>query len=63
MLGVDAAVAEARGRTSAARSVSVADAPLAATASVHGLVLVTRNVVDVEGLGIRVLDPFAAALN
>ena len=60
VLGVDAAVAEAWGRMSAARSVPVVDALLAATASVHGLVLVTRNVADVGGLGARVLDPFAA---
>jgi hypothetical protein len=27
---------------------------------VHGLVLATRNAADVEGPGVRVLDPFAA---
>ena len=32
---------------------------LAATAAVHDLVLVTRNTCDVDGLGVRVLDPFA----
>jgi predicted nucleic acid-binding protein len=36
----------------------VVDALLAATASVHGLVLVTRNATDVAGLGVRVLNPF-----
>ena len=61
VLGVDLPVAEAWGRMSAARSAPVTDALLAATASVHGLVLVTRNVADVEGLGARVLDPFVAA--
>lgn len=61
VLGVDLAVAEAWGRMSAMRSVPVVDALLAATAGVHGLVLVTRNTADVEGLGVRVLDPFAAA--
>ena len=61
VLGVDAAVAEAWGRMSAARSVPAMDALLAATAVVHALVLVTRNAADVEGLGVRVLDPFAAA--
>ena len=61
VLGVDAAVAEAWGRMSAGRSVPVVDALLAATAGVHGLVFVTRNAADVEGLGVRVLDPFAAA--
>lgn len=61
VLGVDIAVAEAWGCISAARSVLVVDALLAATAGVHGLVLVTRNVADVDGLGVRVLDLFAAA--
>ncbi len=61
VLGVELPVAEAWGRMSAPRSVPVVDALLAATASVHGLVLVTRNVTDVKGLGARVLDPFAAA--
>ncbi len=45
----------------AVRSAPVIGALLAATAGVHGLVLVTRNAADVEGLGVRVLDPFAAA--
>ena len=58
ILGIDAAVAESWGRISAIRSVPVVDALLAATASVHGLVLVTRNAVDVAGLGVRVLNPF-----
>jgi hypothetical protein len=61
VLAVDAAVAEAWGRMSAVRSVPVVDALLAATASVHGLVLVTRNTADVEGLGVQLLNPFAAA--
>ena len=58
ILGIDAAVAESWGRISAIRSVPVVDALLAATASVHGLVLVTRNAIDVAGLGVRVLNPF-----
>jgi predicted nucleic acid-binding protein len=58
ILGIDAAVADSWGRISAIRSVPVVDALLAATASVHGLVLVTRNAIDVAGLGVRVLNPF-----
>ena len=58
ILGIDAAVAESWGRIAAIRSVPVVDALLAATASVHGLVLVTRNATDVAGLGVRVLNPF-----
>jgi predicted nucleic acid-binding protein len=34
------------------------DRALAATARVHGFVLVTRNVDDVRGCNVRVLDPF-----
>lgn len=60
VLGVDTAVGEVWGRMSAGRSVPVVDALLAATAGVHGLVLVTRNAAGVEGLGVRVLYPFAA---
>jgi hypothetical protein len=58
ILGIDAAVAESWGRISAIRSVPVVDALLAATASVHGLVLVTRNATEVAGFGVRVLNPF-----
>ncbi len=61
VLGVDAAVAAAWGRLSAIRSVSVVDALLAATAAAHGLVLVTRNTADVDGLGVRLLNPFGTA--
>jgi predicted nucleic acid-binding protein len=34
------------------------DLALAATARVHGFVLVTRNVKDFAGRGVRLLDPF-----
>jgi toxin FitB len=34
------------------------DMTLAATARVHDLVIVTRNVADFEGRGVRVLNPF-----
>lgn len=54
-------VAEEWGRLNAARSLPVIDGLLAATASVHGLTLVTRNVVDFDDTGVRVLDPFAFA--
>jgi predicted nucleic acid-binding protein len=35
-----------------------ADMWLAATAQIHGLTLVTRNVKDFEGCGIELFDPF-----
>ncbi len=59
ILSVDADVADTWGRMSAIRPASVPDALLAATASVHDMTLVTRNVADVEGLGVHVLDPFS----
>jgi predicted nucleic acid-binding protein len=39
------------------------DRALAATARVHGFVLVTRNKADVAGCDVDVLDPFQAAPN
>jgi predicted nucleic acid-binding protein len=37
------------------------DAMIAATAEVHGLVVVTRNVRDFAGLGVRTFNPFRYA--
>ena len=36
----------------------IEDAMIAATAAVHGLTVVTRNVRDFDGLGVRTLNPF-----
>jgi toxin FitB len=36
----------------------IEDAMIAATADVHNLTVVTRNVRDFEGMGVGVLDPF-----
>ena len=58
VLRIDERVAETWGRLSAARTVPVVDALLAATALVHDLTLVTRNTGDLEGLGAKVLNPF-----
>ena len=41
------------------RTRSQADMLIAATASVHGLTVVSRNASDFEGCGIAVLNPFA----
>ena len=60
ILPVDGRVAEEWGRLTAVRPGSVIDTLMAATALVHGLVLVTRNVRDVAWTGVRYLDPFAA---
>ena len=39
------------------------DAMIAATARVHGLTVVTRNVVDFRGFGVKLLNPFAKPRN
>jgi toxin FitB len=36
----------------------IEDAMIAATAAVHGLTVVTRNVSDFEGFGVRTFNPF-----
>jgi predicted nucleic acid-binding protein len=53
---------ELRGRLRAAGQVRTqADMWIAATARVHTLALVTRNVKDFEGCGIELVDPFRSA--
>ncbi|MDA8018835.1 MAG: type II toxin-antitoxin system VapC family toxin [Thermoanaerobaculia bacterium] len=50
---------ELRGRLRARGEVRTqADTWIAATARVHGLPLVTRNVKDFQGCGIEIVDPF-----
>jgi predicted nucleic acid-binding protein len=58
ILPVDADVADAWGRVHVIRDVPAVDGLLAATAIVHGLTLVTRNISDVQGLGADLLNPF-----
>jgi predicted nucleic acid-binding protein len=59
VLPVDAATADEWGKLDARGSLPVVDGLMAATARVHDLVLVTRNVKDVVRTGVEVLDPFA----
>jgi len=40
------------------RPLSTVDSLLAATAKVHGLSLVTRNVIDIAATGVTYLNPF-----
>jgi predicted nucleic acid-binding protein len=61
ILPVDGQVADQWGRLTAKRPGSVIDTLMAATALVHGLALVTRNVKGVEWTGVPCLDPFEAA--
>lgn len=60
ILPVDQPVAELWGRLTATRPGPVIDTLMAATALVHGLVLVTRNIRDVTWTGVRCLNPFLA---
>lgn len=60
ILSIDSAVADRWGRlvAQAGRPLPAIDSLLVATATQHGLILVTRNLRDVEGLGAQVLDPW-----
>jgi predicted nucleic acid-binding protein len=60
ILPVTDAVAEEWGRLNVPNQLPVIDGLLAATAKVHGLTLVTRNVSDVEAAGIPIINPFRA---
>jgi predicted nucleic acid-binding protein len=60
ILPVDRAIGEEWGRMSVPDPLPVVDGLLATTAKILGLTLVTRNVADVEGTGVDLLDPFAS---
>jgi predicted nucleic acid-binding protein len=51
-------VAELWGRLNVPNQLSAVDGLLAATAIVHDLTLVTRNVKDVDRTGVRLHNPF-----
>ena len=61
ILPVNQAVIErwAQLRAITPRTLPAIDGLIAATALAHGLALATRNVRDFEGLGLRLVDPFA----
>lgn len=59
LLAVDATVADRWGHLNVPDPLPVVDGLLAATALVHGLVLVTRNTADVERSGVDLLNPFS----
>ncbi|MCB9744578.1 MAG: type II toxin-antitoxin system VapC family toxin [Alphaproteobacteria bacterium] len=60
ILPVDAAVADRWGHLNVPDPVPAVDGLIAATALVHDLVVVTRNVKDLARTGARVLNPFEA---
>jgi toxin FitB len=47
------------GRLPLSRTIGVADALIAATAIVHGMAMVTRNVRDFEECGVELVNPWA----
>jgi hypothetical protein len=58
ILPIDAAIAERWGRLNVPDPIAAVDGMLAATALVHSLTLVTRNVRHVRHTGVRHVDPF-----
>ena len=58
LVPIDGPVVAEWTRLLGAKNKNQPDRALAATARVHGFVLVTRNVEDLRGCGVRVLDPF-----
>ena len=58
ILAVTEDVALAWGRITAGRTRGSADTLIAATALVHDLILVTRNVTDFDDTGVTVLNPW-----
>jgi predicted nucleic acid-binding protein len=60
VLSIDEPIAEAWALLSIPNPLPLIDGLLAATAKVHGLTLVTRNVSDIAKAGVLFLDPFSA---
>jgi predicted nucleic acid-binding protein len=59
VIAIDAAIAREWGRLMERKSKALfEDAMIAATARIHGLIVVTRNVEDFKKFGVRILNPF-----
>jgi toxin FitB len=61
ILPLTAEIADEWGRLNVPDAIPAVDGLMAATAKVHGLTLVTRNVADFERTNARLLDPFKPA--
>lgn len=61
ILSVDTAVAQRSARLHVPAPRPVRDGLIAATALVHGMTVVTRNVVDFESTGVSILNPWAGS--
>ena len=62
VLPIDMAIARLWGELSAGRSLPVIDMLIAATATVRGLILVTRNSRDFTSTGVALIDPWQSHL-
>ncbi len=60
ILPIDGRIALAWGRLAAVRPRGMADGLIAATAAVHGKIVVTRNIADFQDAGVPVINPWAA---
>lgn len=60
VLAVDTAVAQCCARLHVPNPRAERDAIIAATAIVHGMTVVTRNVADFEPTKVKILDPWAS---
>lgn len=58
ILSLDAEIGQVWGRLRVPHPENPLDKQIAATALIHDLTLVTRNVKHYEGLGVRLLNPF-----
>lgn len=58
VLSVDAAVGRRAARLHVPRPRPVSDALIAATALVHGMTVVTRNIADFATMGVPLLNPW-----
>lgn len=58
VIGIDGITAQVWGRIGAMRTVPPIDSLIAASAIIHNLTLVTRNVRDFDGLGVPVVNPW-----
>jgi toxin FitB len=59
ILPISLAIADRWGRINVPNPFPIVDGLLAATALEHDLILVTRNVRDIERSGVRLLNPFS----